>query len=124
MKKFIILLTVLSMVVVLFSCKIQDEGTSDPTNPDIISLTVTSPQGGDILYAVSVFDIKWSSNTTQKLIIEYTVDNGQNWLIVSSEVDNTGSHIWAPVPNTLTSTARIRITTLSKKLRYFLRCTF
>jgi len=104
------------MVVVLFSCKIQDEGTSDPTNPDIISLTVTSPQGGDILYAVSVFDIKWSSNTTQKLIIEYTVDNGQNWLIVSSEVDNTGSHIWAPVPNTLTSTARIRITTLDGAL--------
>ncbi|MCK5457058.1 MAG: hypothetical protein KAI45_08015, partial [Melioribacteraceae bacterium] len=89
MKKFIILLTVLSLVVVMISCQLQDDESSNPVDPDVITLTVTNPTSGETLYAISVYDIKWASNTTQNLLIEYTVDNGLNWIIIASDVENS-----------------------------------
>ncbi|MCF6270310.1 MAG: hypothetical protein L3J41_11400 [Melioribacteraceae bacterium] len=115
MKKFIILLTILSMVVIMFSCKLRDDGTT-PVEPETKTLTVTSPKSGDSLFTTSVFDIKWTSNTTQKLIIEYTIDNGITWNLIVSSIDNSQSYLWSPVPSTLTAQGRVRITTLDSTL--------
>ena len=116
MKKIIILLTILSLVIVMFSCKLQDEDSTTPVDPETITLTVTQPTSGDTLFASSVFNITWTSNTTQNLIIEYTIDNGDNWDLVSSDVDNSESYIWSPVPSTQTTQGRIRITTADSAL--------
>ena len=61
MKNFIILLTVLSLVFVMFSCQLQEDESTNPVDPDVITLTVTNPTSGETLYAISVYDIKWTS---------------------------------------------------------------
>lgn len=110
MKKFIILFTILSLVVLMFSCTLRDDSGTSPVDPEVESLTVTSPKSGDTLFTSSVFDIKWTSNTTQKLTLEYTHDNGNVWNLIASNIENTESYIWSPVPNTQSTQGRVRIT--------------
>ncbi len=116
MKKFIILLAILSLVVIMFSCKLKDDDNTNPVDPETITLTVTKPSSGDTLFASNVFDIKWTSNTTQKLKIEYTLNNGADWSLIASDVENTKSYIWSPIPNTQTAQGRVKITTADSAL--------
>lgn len=116
MKKFIILLTILSLVVIMFSCKLRDEDGSTPVDPGTITLKVAKPISGDTLFTSSVYEIKWTSNTTQKLIIDYTLDNGENWNLIASDVENTESYVWSPIPNIQTSQGRVKITTADSSL--------
>ncbi len=116
MKKFIVLIAILSLVVVIYSCKLQDDESSNPVDPGTITLTVTNPTSGDTLYTSSVYNIKWTSNTTQNLIVEYTLDNGENWTLIATDVENSESYIWSPIPNTQTTQGRIKITTADSTL--------
>ncbi|MDA3861657.1 MAG: hypothetical protein PF445_10555 [Melioribacteraceae bacterium] len=117
MKKFIILFTILSLVVIMFSCTLQEDGTgTTPVDPETITLSVTSPKSGDSLFASSSFDIKWSSSTTQKLLLDYTINNGDSWNLIASDLENTQSYIWSPIPNNITSQGRVRVTTADSSL--------
>jgi len=101
----------------MFSCQLKDSTNgTNPVTPGTETLVTTSPKSGDTLFASSSFNIKWTSNTTQKLLIDYTINNGDTWNLIASNVDNIQSYIWSFIPNTPTTEGRIRITTADSTL--------
>lgn len=111
------ILLMLLLTLLMFSCKLKDDDdNNDDDNPvspgKTGSLVISSPAGGDSLFVASSFEIFWTSeNITQKLNISYSVNNGANWTRIASNVENSGSYVWNPVPNQVSGQCRIKITT-------------
>lgn len=90
---------------------------SDVANPSnlivssafkISNLLVTAPNGGENLQTGSTKNITWTAGANiANVLIEYTSDNGANWVTLTSTA-NTGSYSWT-VPNTATTLGKIRI---------------
>ena len=60
-----------------------------------VSLTVTSPNGGENWTAGSSHNITWTSTgVTGNIGILYTTNNGSNWNQVVSNTENDGVHPW------------------------------
>ena len=77
------------------------------------TLTVTSPNGGEKWDVGSVHNITWTtSGAVGNVKIEYSTNNGSSWTSVSSSTANDGSYSWT-VPNTISSTCRVRISEAS-----------
>ncbi len=77
----------------------------------IASLTLTSPNGGERLFAGSTKAITWTNSVNITSInIEYSTNNGSNWINISSGVNSaTGTYNWT-VANTAGSATLVRIT--------------
>ncbi|MDO8335946.1 MAG: hypothetical protein Q7T74_04170, partial [Candidatus Saccharibacteria bacterium] len=74
----------------------------------ISNLQVTAPIGGENLQTGSTKNITWTAGSNiANVLIEYTSDNGANWVTLTSTA-NTGSYSWS-VPNTATTLGKIRI---------------
>jgi Lamin Tail Domain len=72
-------------------------------------VTVVSPNGGESLAGGSTQNISWTSSNVANVRIEYTLDGGANWTVItSSTAASTGSFAWT-LPTTSTSTARVRV---------------
>jgi len=70
---------------------------------------VTSPAGGESWVVGSVHDIEWNiSDFSADVKIEYSIDNGSNWLSVVASTANTGTYPWT-IPNTPSSNCLVRI---------------
>ncbi len=77
------------------------------------SITVISPNGGETWLGNSVNNITWTSSNVTNVIIEYTLDNGTTWSIISSSTAaSTGSYSWT-IPDTSSTQAKIRISDLN-----------
>ncbi|MBS1611658.1 MAG: hypothetical protein JST49_02455, partial [Bacteroidetes bacterium] len=92
------------------TCKIDSSDnffTIAPATP-----VVTSPNGGEFWGANSNQTITWTANTffTTTVKIEYSLDGGNNWIVLNAAATNDGSEPWT-VPNTQSSTALVRIST-------------
>jgi Dockerin type I domain/Secretion system C-terminal sorting domain len=62
------------------------------------SITITSPNGGEILAVDSVQTIRWSSsNVVGNVKIEFSNDDGQTWSIIASNTPNAGNFSWTPM---------------------------
>ncbi|MBI2420424.1 MAG: hypothetical protein HYV28_21390, partial [Ignavibacteriales bacterium] len=72
------------------------------------TITVTSPNGGELLTAGNTHNIQWSSIGVDSVKIEFTSDNGQNWSTIISSTASDGFYPWS-VTNALSSNCRIRI---------------
>jgi RHS repeat-associated protein len=73
------------------------------------SITVISPNGGETWEAGSVYPITWQSNVDIDVVhIEYSIDNGVNWMSITSSTLNDGSHDWL-VPDTPSETCLMRV---------------
>ncbi|MDR3666668.1 MAG: hypothetical protein P4L35_07495 [Ignavibacteriaceae bacterium] len=105
--RYFILSALLIIGLFFNSCK---EPVSSPQTPNP-SVTVTSPKNGDTLIVGSVDTVKWTSNSSSNVKIEFSIDNGANWIILSDNVPNNGTYVWFPVPNTISNQGKIRITT-------------
>lgn len=94
MKKLFTLLTVLLLCNFLFSQ----------------SITVTSPNGGEVLPGCTVKTITWnSSGTTNYYSIDYSTDNGNTWTSITSFYNTvSGTYNWT-VPNSSSVVCLIRI---------------
>src|SRR2546428_7446680 len=56
----------------------------DPTTP-VTAITVNAPNGGETLNVGSLFSITWQAPAdTQAVRIEWSPDQGLNWLIVNA----------------------------------------
>lgn len=76
---------------------------------DTIRISVTSPAGGEMWKADSAQYITWSFKNLDNLKIEYSISDSSGWTTLTSSVPaNSGKYKWT-VPNTLSSTYRIRI---------------
>lgn len=77
-----------------------------PPNPTI---TITAPNGGESWVIGTFHQIKWNSQDIDSVKIEYSIDNGNVWSVVSpSRLASTGSHNWI-IPNTPSTQCLVRI---------------
>ncbi len=74
-------------------------------------LTILSPDGGEMLQAGTAADVSWQSSgpVIDTVRLEYSVDNGDNWSIITSGTANTGLYDWYPVPAENSDQCLIRI---------------
>lgn len=97
--------------------RVSDAADGDPvdvsnsvfTISSEITLHVTSPNGGEQLQAGAIFPIRWTSiNVNETIKIEYSIDSGLTWDMVSAEMPNVGSYDW-PVPDRSSTLCLVRI---------------
>jgi hypothetical protein len=73
------------------------------------SITVTSPNGGEELTAGTTHEITWTSEgNIDNVKIEYSVNNGTDWIEIIDSTENDGFYIW-DVPFELSDACLIRI---------------
>ncbi len=73
------------------------------------SITVTAPNGGEAWIIGTNQSITWTSTGVANVKIEYTTNNGTEWLpIVESIPASPASYLWT-VPSTATTQARVRV---------------
>lgn len=59
------------------------------------NITVTDPNGGEEMVAGQPYKVLWtSSETIENVKIEYSSDDGDNWILIDSNTANTGSFDW------------------------------
>ncbi|MFH0734579.1 MAG: T9SS type A sorting domain-containing protein [bacterium] len=75
--------------------------------------TLITPNGGEYWSVASKRTIRWTSANVEKILIEYTTNNGINWLEVITNIPaNTGTYVWT-IPNTVATNCKIRISSTS-----------
>jgi hypothetical protein len=79
-------------------------------------VAVTSPNGAESWLQGSVHAITWTASDAEgiaanSITLQYSVDNGANWLPVASGLANSGSFDWT-VPNNPSATALVRASAL------------
>ncbi|MCF8457826.1 MAG: hypothetical protein K9H62_18005 [Bacteroidales bacterium] len=73
------------------------------------SITVITPNGGEVLSPGSNYNITWSSTGPISLVhIFYSINGGSNWIPIANDTDNDGTYTWQ-VPTTLTTNALMGI---------------
>lgn len=79
-----------------------------PTAPILIS-----PNGGEVLSVGTTPNITWNSATFFSAVrLAYSIDNGVNWILITSSTPNTGSYSWT-VPNGVSTQCLVRASNVS-----------
>lgn len=77
------------------------------------SITVISPNGGEELHAGYTHEITWSSEgVIENVKIEYSTNNGTNWIEIVASTENYGYYDWG-VPCEISSDCLVRISHLN-----------
>ncbi len=80
------------------------------------TINVTSPKGGENVLVNTNYNITWTSTNVQNVKIEYSTNNGQNWLNIISLISaSNGSYSWL-VPNTVSNQCFVKITDITNPL--------
>jgi TolB protein len=81
----------------------------EPVAPSTI--TVLAPNGDEMLLADSEYTIRWESSGlgTSNVKIEYSTNNGVNYLLINADLLNNGSYLWQPLPVVDSNQCLIRI---------------
>jgi len=80
---------------------------SEPT------LTVVSPNGGEIIYFDEPCNILWTPIEPQQSVkIQYSLDNGMNWNAIINETEDDGEYKWS-VPGVTSKFGLIRISAVA-----------
>lgn len=97
-------------------CKIQLKETEHPEaveesyyNFIVYLLDLLAPEGGEMLYGESTFEISWASEIIDVFKIEYSIDNGQNWITEAASVPTSDSVYFWTVPNVTADSCFIRL---------------
>ena len=96
---------------------VWQQGTGSSANlygayrPVPSEITLVSPDGGEMLPAGSVTDIAWqdSGPEIENVRLDYSIDTGGNWNLITSSTANTGSFEWNPVPAANSEQCLVRI---------------
>ncbi|MCK6615110.1 MAG: hypothetical protein L6Q47_12800, partial [Ignavibacteriaceae bacterium] len=73
------------------------------------SVTVTAPNGGEIIQPGSTFNITWSGSNISNVAIQLTTNNGLNWSTIVSSTESDGFYQWVPASNIASTNCKIRI---------------
>jgi photosystem II stability/assembly factor-like uncharacterized protein len=108
-------------------------GTSKPEDPYCThyslvdggpSITITSPSGGEKWEVGSLQEITWDkSDVAGNVKLEYSIDNGENWLALSNREKNDGKFYWT-VFDTPSDKCKIKITDLKNGISGISKGTF
>jgi len=104
-------------------CRVRINDAADETPSDISdkvfsifspSLTVTSPNGGEMWEVGSTNDITWTTtDTVEDVKIELSTNNGESWSTVISSTSNDGVYSWK-VPDSESSTSTLCLVRISE----------
>jgi photosystem II stability/assembly factor-like uncharacterized protein len=100
--------------------RISDVGTSGINDVSDFKFTlqgivIQSPIGSEIWDISSSQSISWISAGVTNLKIEYTTNNGTNWLVINpSVVAANGIHNWT-IPETPSNSCKVRLTSLENQ---------
>ncbi len=72
-------------------------------------VTVTAPNGGEVVTAGSPYTITWSSAIAGNVKIEYTTDGGSTWIEITGSTDAAAGEYEWDVPDGESSDCKIRI---------------
>jgi len=72
------------------------------------TITVTSPNGGEVWQVGSIKNINWSSSNVIDVKIELSINNGASWIEIISSTPSTGLYAWT-VPNSPSLQCLIKI---------------
>jgi hypothetical protein len=76
------------------------------------SVTVISPNRGEILKSGSIYTIRWITNATNtpvaKVRLWYTTNGGNTWDFIGTLPGNPGSYGWK-VPNVSSGSCKVKI---------------
>jgi photosystem II stability/assembly factor-like uncharacterized protein len=75
-------------------------------------ITVIDPNGGDTLLVGSSYSISWDSQNINYVKIDYSIDDGLNWINVIDSLTSSGIYEWV-VPNNITNQGRVKISDIS-----------
>lgn len=76
---------------------------------DTAELELLYPNGGEIWHATSTPQILWNSkNLTEKIIIQYSVDNGNSWAVLDNVDSNIKKYEWK-IPYITSNECRVKI---------------
>lgn len=90
------------------NCKFDDSNTPFSIVP--ATPVLTAPNGGQSWYAGTTNNITWNSSTiyTSTVRLDYSVDNGTNWINIVTNATNNGTYSWvAPLENSSNCLVRI-----------------
>jgi len=94
---------------------LKGNDTSDAAftiNPPPVSVSVVSPNGGEVWMVNTQHDITWTSSGgvgNRYATIEYSTDNGGTWKSIATTIPDTGRYTWT-VPNDPTTMALVKVT--------------
>lgn len=76
-------------------------------------IRVTSPNGGEKWASGTTHNIQWDASGIENVKIEYTINNGITWNIITESTPSTGFFTWNQVPNSPSTNCKIRISDAS-----------
>jgi hypothetical protein len=101
------------------TCKIRISSSADASYSDMSnavfaitapqSIAITAPNGGEVLTAGGSFNIKWNSLNIANVKIEYSTNNGVDWVTIVASTPSNGFYTWNPLPNVSSTNCRLRI---------------
>ncbi|MCX6557669.1 MAG: hypothetical protein NTW95_09620 [Candidatus Aminicenantes bacterium] len=78
-----------------------------------LTLTVSSPNGGEKWRVGTNHNITWASTgSIANVKIEYSTNNGSSWNLISGSSSNNGNYTWT-VPNALSSTCLVLVSNIA-----------
>jgi len=92
------------------TCKTDMSDNTFSIGMPVPTITVTSPNGGNVLSGCSTSNISWNAtNTSNNYTIEYSSNNGSTWNTIISNLNTmSGTYSWA-VPNIASTNCLVRI---------------
>jgi len=75
-------------------------------------IQISAPAGGEILTADSTFFIEWTSQNVLDVKIQYSTNNGTNWINIIDSIPSVGIYNWT-IPNTLTAEGKVKISDIT-----------
>lgn len=91
---------------------ILDEADANSTILPSKHLTVTSPNGGEILQSLGSYNISWNADAfvSNRLIIRYSKNNGASWnTVTTNATTSAGFYSWTNIPNTSSNQCVIEV---------------
>lgn len=92
----------------------SDSNFTISRNPKLI---ITYPNGGEKLVAKNIYQVKWTSENIDSVKIEYSIDNGINWILVKKSAPSTGVYDWL-VPSVSSVNCKIKLTDVKQSANY------
>ncbi len=82
------------------------------------SITINHPNGGETWTVGEKRAIHWDwTGNFNSVKIEYSVDGGQNWILIASSTQNDGDYLWT-VPNMVSSNCFVKISDVNDPAVY------
>lgn len=91
----------------LYGCSAKD--TINITIPEPPSIKIISPKGGEIWKIGTTYAIKWISNDIQNIKIEYSINAGVTWKLITQHYPASNGYFSWTIPDSSSKQCYIRI---------------